>query len=315
MDTPKYTVLTRCTTYNHAPFIVDTMNGFCMQKTTFPYINVIIDDASTDEEQDVILNYLQDNFNLQDNKVVRREETDDYKLIFAQHSTNKNCFFAVLFLKYNHYRKKSKLPYYAEWREASTYTAFCEGDDYWTDPNKLQRQVEFLKTHPDYSAIGENGTVINTITNTTYPFRTAKSYDVPLEDAIIYRRFPTAGVLCRTKVLEGIYSVCRFYPDTIMWCWLISKGKVRFDETKSSVYRHGNQGITESTDPYRFAKRIESWNLEILRCFDVKPKFIYLHVAKIYNSYFHQSLNKKRYTSAFRCLWRGAWYVIKYIVA
>ena len=150
MDTQKYTVLTRCMTYNHAPYIVDAMNGFCIQETSFPVVSVIIDDASTDGEQEVIQKYVQENFNLQDNKVVRREETDDYKLVFAQHNTNKNCFFAVIFLKYNHYGKKEKRPYYAEWLDAAKYVAYCEGDDYWTDPHKLQKQVDFMDSHPEY---------------------------------------------------------------------------------------------------------------------------------------------------------------------
>ena len=99
IENNKYLVCTRCLTYNHASFITDALHGFCMQQTTFPVVYVIVDDASTDGAQEVIKCYLQDNFNLKDSSIVRNEENDNYHLIFAQHNSNKNCFFAVLFLK------------------------------------------------------------------------------------------------------------------------------------------------------------------------------------------------------------------------
>ena len=150
MNNNNFLLYTRCMTYNHSSYIVDAMNGFCMQKTTFPFVNVIVDDASTDGEPEVIEQYLQENFNLDDSAVVRREETNDYRLVYAQHKNNKNCYFVVLYLKYNHYLKKDKQHYYAKWLNSSKYVAICEGDDYWTDPYKLQKQVDFLETHPDF---------------------------------------------------------------------------------------------------------------------------------------------------------------------
>ena len=57
----KVEVVVRCITFNHAPYIQEALNGFTMQKTTFPFVCTIIDDASTDGEQDVIKKYLEDN--------------------------------------------------------------------------------------------------------------------------------------------------------------------------------------------------------------------------------------------------------------
>ena len=105
----KYIVTTHCATYNHSAYIEDAMNGFCMQKTSFPYICVIIDDASTDGEQEVISDYMNDYFDLDNTKVAQKEDNDDFFMLFAQHKKNFNCFFAVYFLKCNHYQaKKSK---------------------------------------------------------------------------------------------------------------------------------------------------------------------------------------------------------------
>ena len=105
---PKLAVCVRCITFNQSSYIEDALNGFTMQKTNFPYVCTIIDDASTDGEQEVIKKYLQDNFDLEDKSVVRNEDTDDYVLNFAQHKTNRNCYFAVLYLKYNHTPKSYK---------------------------------------------------------------------------------------------------------------------------------------------------------------------------------------------------------------
>jgi glycosyltransferase involved in cell wall biosynthesis len=148
-----FMVRVSCMTYNQASYIDDTMNGFCIQETKFPFVCTIFDDNSTDGEQEVIRYYLETNFNVNDSSVARFEETDDYKFVFAQHKTNHNCFFAVYFLKYNHYRiKKSKTSYIDKWCH-SQYIALCEGDDYWIHPQKLEKQVEFMSNHPNHSLV------------------------------------------------------------------------------------------------------------------------------------------------------------------
>lgn len=143
------------------------MNGFTMQQTDFPFVCLIVDDASTDGEQEVLRRYLSVHFDLEDKTVIRNEETNDYVLTYARHKTNHNCFFVVLLLKYNHYRRKAKSPYYKEWRDSVKYCALCEGDDYWTDPLKLQKQVEYLDSHPeiglcytDYNHLDQSSNVL-----------------------------------------------------------------------------------------------------------------------------------------------------------
>ena len=69
----KYLVCVHCMTYNHASYITDALNGFTMQQTTFPFVCTIVDDASTDGEQEAIRNYLEASFDLDDLMVVRKE--------------------------------------------------------------------------------------------------------------------------------------------------------------------------------------------------------------------------------------------------
>ncbi len=148
----KFTLFVSCSTFNHAPYIEDAMNGFCMQQTTFPFVCCIVDDASTDGELEVLKKYFQEHFDLEDKSKVRYVETDEYFLTFTRHKDNINCYFAIYLLKYNHYSvKKAKALYFKHFTENVKYIAICEGDDYWTDPNKLQTQVDFLESHPDYS--------------------------------------------------------------------------------------------------------------------------------------------------------------------
>jgi len=78
-------VCIRCITYNHAPYIEDAMNGFCMQQTTFPYVAVIIDDASTDGEPEVIKAYLDKHFDMQHAHIW---ENNDAHFMEAQHKEN-----------------------------------------------------------------------------------------------------------------------------------------------------------------------------------------------------------------------------------
>ena len=143
-------VLVRCFTYNQSAYINDALNGFVMQQTNFPFVVLVVDDASTDGEQEVIRKYMMEEFDLSDTSVAYEKETEYAYIQYAQHKSNKNCFMVAMFLKENHYsQKKPKYPYLSEWRDNVKYEALCEGDDYWIDPLKLQKQVDFLEKNPD----------------------------------------------------------------------------------------------------------------------------------------------------------------------
>lgn len=154
MECAKYKVCVRCFTFNQAKFIEETMNGFVMQQTNFPFVCCIVDDSSTDGEQNVIKQYMNANFAMSDSTVAYEKETDYAHILFAQHKENKSCFFAVLLLKVNLYSEEyKKFQYISEWRDSSDYEALCEGDDYWVCVNKLQMQADFLDCHPDYGLV------------------------------------------------------------------------------------------------------------------------------------------------------------------
>lgn len=113
-----------CLAYNHGPYIRQALEGFVTQKTNFDFEVLIHDDASTDATADIIREYQQ-------------KYPHIIKPIFqTENQWSKKIGICKNFLYPN---IKGK------------YVAFCEGDDYWTDENKLQKQVDFLDTHPDYA--------------------------------------------------------------------------------------------------------------------------------------------------------------------
>lgn len=245
----KWMVCVRCFTFNHSSFINDAMDGFCMQETSFPFVCAIVDDASTDGEQDEIRCYLKEHFNLAESSVCRNEENDDCILTFAQHKTNTNCFFAVYYLKENHYSKmRSKAPYLSEWVRVSKYEAMCEGDDYWIDSHKLQRQVDFLENNPDYTMTCNRVKLysqkVKDIIGEDYCYpqdATVKTKDV------IYRTglfISTCSVLYRRTIKKNYPDYCSKcavgdYPLQIM---AAMKGKIYYFNDPMSVYRIANPG-------------------------------------------------------------------------
>jgi glycosyltransferase involved in cell wall biosynthesis len=233
-------VCVSCMTFNHAPYIVDAMNGFTMQETDFPFVCAIVDDASTDDEQEVIKNYLNENFDVEDKMVVRQEETDDYVLIFSRHKTNLNCYFAVFYLKYNHYRKKAKAPYLARWRDKAKYIALCEGDDYWIAPDKLQKQVDIMESHPDFAL---SYGVARQYMEISGKFKGVVGGYINGFNSLLIKGncIPTLTTFYRSKHSKEYWELEKpdgwKMGDYPLWLFLSTKGKIYYDPQKIAVYR------------------------------------------------------------------------------
>ena len=270
----KFLVRIQCMTYNHESYIEDAMAGFVMQNTSFPFVAVIIDDASTDKTGETILRFMDGFFSMDDPVVSRVEEKDYGRLVFAQHKTNKNCFFAVILLKDNHYsRKKSKSAYYQEWSR-TRYIAPCEGDDFWTDPKKLQKQVCFLDDNPQYSICSHNFTRFYldsfSFENRTYYSGLFSDPDSP--DRIEYcldnyfDRWWTQPLTCVYRngdYLKRIpYSSYRYFKDDIFYYYILKEGKGMLLGDSMGVYRVHSGGVWSG------ASRIQHSQVAVLNAFD-----------------------------------------------
>ena len=259
-----YLVCVRCFTFNHASYIQDAMNGFCMQKTNFPYVCVIVDDASTDGEPDVIKEYLQTYFDLSNKSIVRNEETNDYLMTYAQHITNKNCFFAVYFLKYNHYSiKKDKFPYLSEFHDTARYVALCEGDDYWIDSKKLQLQADFMNSHPEY---GLCYTKVQRFIQNSKKFKERDwggpfdSFDDLMKENTIPTLTSFYRVQAKNKYLEEIRPSEKKWKmgDYPQWLWFAHEYKVKFIPVVTGVYRILEESASHSQDHQRDEEFVRS---------------------------------------------------------
>lgn len=112
-----------CETYNHEDYIAEAIEGFLMQETNFDYEILIHDDASTDQTAEIVKEYE------------------------GQHPG----LIKVIYQKENQYSQGVDVSRINEDRAVGKYFAICEGDDYWTDPEKLQIQVDYMEAHPDCS--------------------------------------------------------------------------------------------------------------------------------------------------------------------
>ena len=209
-----------CTAYNHEPYIAEALESFLRQKTDFPFEILVTDDASTDGTTGII-----------------REYAERYPEVIRFFHQEKNLFSQGI----NLYEEVM----YPNAR--GEYIAYCEGDDFWDDENKLQLQADFLDAHPEYSAC---------VHNSLYRFCGDARADEPVipvsgdrdlgfRDIIpgMSHCFHTSSVLGRAKYLchppefqAAAYKTAGF-TDYAWALWLAMNGKIRFFEKTMSVYR------------------------------------------------------------------------------
>ncbi len=115
--------------YNHEQYLRDCLEGFVMQQTSFPFVAVVHDDCSTDGSAAII-----------------REYAEKYPHIIKPAYEAENQYS-------KHDGSLERVMNEACGKYGAKYIALCEGDDYWTDPHKLQKQVDFMESHPDYTMV------------------------------------------------------------------------------------------------------------------------------------------------------------------
>lgn len=243
-----YRVLVWCMTYNQSKYISDALNGFAMQQTDFPFVCFVMDDCSTDGEQEVLSSWLNNNCDME------RSETIDLPtafVILAPHKTNINCNFSFYMMKQNLYGTGKKLAYINPWREHCEYEALCEGDDCWTDPLKLQKQVDFLDSHPDFSMCFHAAEIQNESgTREIIKCQTIENKEYFTNDIFPGWLIPTASVVCRREMVESFpplkHSEWMKYGDITLFLKCTHTGRVWGMSDTMSVYRMTEHGAVIS---------------------------------------------------------------------
>ena len=232
-----------CITYNHAPYIRQCLDGFMMQQTNFAFEVLIHDDASTDGTTDIIKEY-------------EAKYPDIIKPIYEEENQwVKGRRGSAIF---NFPRAKGK------------YIAMCEGDDYWTDPLKLQRQVDFLETHSDYTLCGHRYKAYVEKDSTFIDFGADIDGTFDLEYMVNHQKFcSTLSVVFRNSAIH-INELNR-YPyvlDLILFYHLLKSGKGYCMPDIMAVYRMHNGGIWSTL------------NYDAMAIGDIKHRLIIYKVEK-----------------------------------
>lgn len=212
-----------CLAYNHEKFIRQALDGFVMQKTNFPFEVLVHDDASTDKTPEIIREYA-------------KKYPDIIKPIFQkenQFSKGKNICKNYVFPKIQ-----------------GEYVAMNEGDDYWTDKNKLQKQVDYLDAHPDVSICFHPVRVVwedKSQPESIFPtpkYRFNKKI-LSLNDLLRHNFIQTNSVVYRWR-LKGKEDLLPdgILPEDYFWHLLHAQvGKIAFLPDVMAVYRRNAGGI------------------------------------------------------------------------
>lgn len=248
---PNPLVSIRTSTYNHGPYIKQCIEGVLMQKTNFAFEYIIGEDFSTDETREIVFDYARKYPN------IIRVITADYNV--GSKANGRRCINAC----------------------RGKYMALCEGDDYWTDPLKLQKQVDFLEGHPEYTMCFHNACVLN---ETNYKFELVRieNRDYDIRELFEEWLVPTASILAIKKVFDKYTS----HPDLLngdifIVLSAVSLGKVRGMKDVMSVYRLQDKGLTIS--------RVKDAPMEL------EKKYVkhFLLLKSIFSEIPQKSLNKR----------------------
>ena len=240
MNSPLVTVY--CATYNHRAFISQALDSILKQNTSFDFEIIVHDDASTDGTSEIVKEYA-DRYQKHLKAILQSEN---------QYSKRKRIFYEQI------------IPLIR-----GKYVAYCEGDDYWIENNKLQRQVEYLERHPDCSACVHNTRVIEM--NGGLPSRISKirkECDLPL--SLLLKEngaFHFNSIMNRKEQFEKIPRFL-FDVDGVgdypLRVYLGLLGPVHYFPQAMSAYRHGVPGSWTMRNTINPEKKVKT-SLNIIK--------------------------------------------------
>ena len=228
IDTPLVSIV--CNTFNHVDYIRQCLDGFLMQETNFSIEILVHDDASSDGTAEIVREY----------------EARYPGLIKPIYQTENQYSKGVkVTLEYQYSRVKGK------------YIALCEGDDYWTDPLKLQKQVDFLETHKEFVMCSHvvDSYIEDEHIQKKWGVQDAQEYNI---STLIYGLwlFHPLSVVFRFNAIDvEKYHRYKSSKDMTLFYHLLSAGKGYYMSDNMAVYRKHSGGIWTSSS---FTERMMS---------------------------------------------------------
>lgn len=208
-----------CLTYNHKEYIEKTLEGFVIQNVNFPYKVIVHDDASNDGTQEIILKYAE-----KFPKLI-------YPIIQNENQYSKNMGIYANFIR----------PLIE-----TKYTAICEGDDYWTDKDKLQLQYDYMERNLECSLCVHNTEMINEKGNSIRKKFNSCKVDVDYDAAQVIEKWPrlfhTSSFFYRTELRDSRPSAfaMKYVGDYPLAIYLSCNGYVHYFGKVMSKYRVGS---------------------------------------------------------------------------
>lgn len=227
-----------CDVYNHEPYLRQCFDGFVMQKTNFKFEVLVHDDASTDKSAEIIIEY-----------------TNKYPDIFKP-----------IIQKENQYSKGVDIwKIYQFPRVKGKYVAFCEGDDYWIDPLKLQKQVTAIESdskntmvYTAFSTVDETG---NSIYRYDLHYNMCKSKSGNIFPFLLFRNVVmTVSCMVNRNVLESkLYWDCNKSLDYNLFLAASSLGNCIYLDYETCSYRKVGNSMTNSNSNIVQQRFLQVW--------------------------------------------------------
>jgi len=211
---PKVSVIT--ITYGHEKYIRETLDGVLMQQYDGPVEFIIANDNSPDATDEVVKKYFLEN-----------PAPSNFEIKYTKHETNKGM-----------------MPNFVWALEQATgkYIALCEGDDYWTDPLKLQKQVDFLEANPEYVLTFHPVQILKPDGSMEKDFITKVPENYELQETLARENnyIHTPSVLFR-NIIQSFPPEFALSPigDYFLYMILTNHGKIKMLEGEMAVYRYG----------------------------------------------------------------------------
>jgi glycosyltransferase involved in cell wall biosynthesis len=236
--------------YNQEKYIAQCIEGILMQKADFPFEIVIGEDFSTDRTREIVLEY-------------QNKYPDKLNVILSPQ--NLGPAQNVLQIQQSCRGK---------------YLALCEGDDYWIDPLKLKKQVDFMESHPDVTLCFHNALILNETNSVTrLYFETPPKEILGFADACQIHT-PTASVMARSDTLASLpeWRLKIWCGDLLIHLWCAHHGNLGYLNEIMSVYRFHAGGMSAS---FSRQKKAYEGVIFLYKQFDIETHYKHTDLLKV----------------------------------